>query len=118
MIGADTGVFLAGRHFGKPRDLTVAREMLGGLADVRVYDVRLARIQAAISRADARMGRLLIAWARAGGGLGGWRRALRRNGVAEESLLKPPKLDGEVPWNRVRTSTSHMLRMIMNNIFG
>jgi len=94
------------------------KELLGGLADVRVYDVRLARIQAAISRADARMGRLLIAWARAGGGLGGWRRALRRNGVAEESLLKPPKLDGEVPWNRVRTGTSHMLRMVMERYLG
>lgn len=32
VIGADTGVFLAGRHFGKPRDLAEAREMLSALA--------------------------------------------------------------------------------------
>jgi len=39
VIGADTGVFLGGRHFGKPRDLAEAREMLAALSGKwhRVY---------------------------------------------------------------------------------
>lgn len=32
VIGADTGVFLGGRHFGKPRDLAQAREFLLALS--------------------------------------------------------------------------------------
>ncbi len=50
-------------------------------AQVFTYDVRLAEIQAVLSRGDSRLAPLIIEWARRGGGIGAWRAAQRATGI-------------------------------------
>lgn len=91
------------------RKIRVLKRGLGGIAEVREYDPGWARAQAALARSGASAHRLLIAWARAGGGIGGWRRALKTLGVKEDDLVGPLDPEREPPWSIVRTGTSHVL---------
>ncbi len=92
------------------RRIELIKRMLGGIADVRVYDPRWATIQAVISRGDRELHKLLLAWARAGGGLGGWRRALKLSQIDPRKYLSPIPLDAELPWSRIRLLASKGLR--------
>jgi len=82
------------------RRIEFLKRKLGGLADVRAYDPRLAWVQTILSRGGAELGVLLQLWALKGGGLGGFRAALR------EANLNPERytnyLDGELPWSFVK----------------
>jgi radical SAM superfamily enzyme YgiQ (UPF0313 family) len=70
---------------------------LKGLADIRVYDPRLAYIQAIISRGDQELSHLILEWALAGGGLGGWRKAMKMTSLDVTRYLEPSFRDP--PWH-------------------
>ncbi|UNQ72503.1 B12-binding domain-containing radical SAM protein [Infirmifilum sp. NZ] len=82
------------------RRIQYLRRRLAGLADVRAYDPRLALIQTVISRGDAHVGKALAEWARIGGGLGSWRKAVAGAGLDLRKYLgeqQPPH-----PWDFIR----------------
>ena len=84
------------------KKIAILRKELGGVAELRVHDPRSSRIQAVLARGGREMGRIIALWAEAGGGIGGWRRALRRAGVREEDYLGPIEVGAELPWSKVR----------------
>ncbi|QOJ78213.1 radical SAM protein [Infirmifilum lucidum] len=73
---------------------------LAGIADIRVYDPRLALVQTVISRGDPHVGRTLAEWASLGGGLGSWRRAVVNTGLNLERYTG--KLEQPHPWDFIR----------------
>lgn len=83
------------------RRIEIIRRELRGLADVREYDPRLAYIQTIIARGDSMLSQVLLYWALKGGGLGGWRKALRVTGVDVQRYLAPSP-EEEPPWGFIR----------------
>jgi len=81
--------------------MLIIKRGLGGIAEVRIYDPRWARIQAVIARGGSELGAVLEVWAEAGGGVGGWRRAVRLTGLDVESYLGPLQPD-KLPWSFIR----------------
>ncbi len=81
------------------RRIRLMKKKLGGLAEVRPYDPRWARIQTVLSRGGNELFELLLLWGRSGGGLGGWRRALRGSGMDVEKYLG--RLEGDLPWSHI-----------------
>ncbi len=82
------------------RRIQYLKKRLAGIADVRIYDPRLALIQTVISRGDSHVGRTLAEWASLGGRLGSWRKAVINTGLNLEKYagkLKPPH-----PWDFIR----------------
>jgi radical SAM superfamily enzyme YgiQ (UPF0313 family) len=79
------------------RRINLLRKKLRGLADIRIYDPRLAQIQTIISRGDIDLSRTLIEWALNGGGLGGWRKAVRLTRLDVNRYLEPVYKDP--PWS-------------------
>lgn len=74
---------------------------LGRLVDTRPLYVNWAWIQASISLADESIGKLLIEWALEGGGLGGWRRALRRTGFSTKYVFTGWRYGEKLPWDNI-----------------
>ena len=102
--------------FGMEESARVARKLrllereLGGLAEVRPYKPAWARVQCALSRGGKEMTRVLLEWAAAGGGLGGWRRAVRAANLDVKKYVAPLDPDSEYPWSKVELPASRGLR--------
>ncbi len=69
--------------------------------EVEYYDPRLAQLQTVLSRGGPELGRVIASWALGGGGLGAWRRALRRHGMSVEKYVGGLAVEGELPWEKV-----------------
>ncbi|HDJ97119.1 MAG TPA: hypothetical protein ENG54_01480 [Thermofilum sp.] len=69
------------------RKIQLIKRRLAGKAEVREYDPRWARIQAIISRGGKELAETLLAWAKAGAGLGGWRKAVKQTGLQEKKYI-------------------------------
>ncbi|RLF04080.1 MAG: hypothetical protein DRK00_07525 [Thermoprotei archaeon] len=82
---------------------------LGGLAGVRPYKPSWAYVQCMLARGGRELTGLLLNWASAGGGLGGWRRALKAVGLDFRRYVGPLSLDAELPWSRVVLPASSRL---------
>lgn len=63
------------------------------------YDPRWAVAQVALARGDRSMSRLILAWASANPGLGGFRRAVRESGVRIERYTSEWPEDYDPPWH-------------------
>ncbi len=81
------------------RRIHYLKRRVSGVAEIRPYDPRWAQIQTVISRGGAELGKLLLRWALEGGGLGGWRKAVKESGINIERYLG--RIDGEVPWRQI-----------------
>ncbi len=69
---------------------------------LEMLDPRSARVQAALSIGDRRLGKVMLR-AASYGGLGGWRRAEKEAGIAFLSLGSDPSRDcGALPWSFIR----------------
>lgn len=93
------GEAFVGIHEAKKR-ISFLRKRLGGKADVRVYDPRLAAVQTVIARGDALVGKALAEWAALGGRLGSWRRAMASIGLDVERYLG--RIEPPYPWSFIR----------------
>ena len=82
---------------------------LGGLAGVRPYKPAWAYVQCMLARGGRELTGLLLNWASAGGGLGGWRRALKASRLDFRRYVGPLSLDAELPWSRVVLPASSRL---------
>ncbi|RJX15999.1 radical SAM protein [Candidatus Bathyarchaeota archaeon] len=60
-----------------------------------------AQIQAALSIGDEKLGKIIFKVVLYGGGLGGWRKALKEEGLTFEKLLNPPKPEEKPSWNAI-----------------
>jgi len=76
-------------------------------ADFRDYDIRWAVMQAAISLADKNISKTLLETALQGGGLSGWRRALRSTGFNIEYVFSGYDPDEELPWSKILIDEGH-----------
>ncbi|WFO76336.1 radical SAM protein [Desulfurococcaceae archaeon MEX13E-LK6-19] len=81
--------------------ISYTRNELRGLVDTRPLYVNWAWIQASIALADESIGRILVEWAIEGGGLGGWRRVLRRTGYSTKYVFTGRKYGETLPWDKV-----------------
>jgi len=63
------------------------------------YDPRWAVAQVALARGGREVSRLILAWAEAGEGLGGFRRAVRESGVDVDRLVAEWPEDYDPPWH-------------------
>lgn len=71
------------------------------LVDTRPLHANWAWIQASIALGDEHIGRILVEWALEGGGLGGWRRVLRRRGFSTKYVFEGRKYGEPLPWDKV-----------------
>lgn len=92
------------------RKLRLLKQELGGLADVRPYKPAWARVQCVLSRGGRELTKVLLEWAAAGGGLGGWRRAIRAASFEAEKYAAPLDPEGEYPWSKVELPASKGLK--------
>lgn len=83
------------------RKLRLLKRELGGLAEVRPYKPAWASVQCVLSRGGRELTKLLLVWAAAGGGLGGWRRAVKSSGLDVGRYTAPLEPGGEHPWSKV-----------------
>ena len=69
--------------------------------DFRDYDIRWAVMQAAISLGGKDISKTLLETALLGGGLSGWRRALKNTGLDIKYVFNGYDLEDELPWSRI-----------------
>lgn len=81
------------------RKIRYIKTALSGLADVRYYDPRWAYVQTFLARGDNTLSNFIIKWAMYGGGLGGFRKAMKEE-KPRRDFTKP--LSDELPWDKVR----------------
>jgi len=93
------------------RKLRLLKQELGGLADVRPYRPAWARVQCALSRGGRELTRVLLEWAAAGGGLGGWRRAIRAANFDVRRYTAPLDPGSDYPWSKVELPASKGLKV-------
>ncbi len=78
--------------------------------EVENLDLKWARIQAALSLGDRRLGDVLESAAMFNGGLGDWRRAFKLHGLKiEDYVNKPRSIDDGLPWNFIKVADSNLL---------
>ncbi|MEZ0393512.1 MAG: radical SAM protein [Desulfurococcaceae archaeon] len=82
-------------------ELSFYVEELGGLVESRPLDIRWAVVQAALAMADRDLTDAIVLWAGAGGGLGGWRRALREASLDISYVFRGHDAGRELPWEKV-----------------
>ncbi len=84
--------------------LKIYRDILRGLVETRPYDVDLAVIQAQIALAPKPLGKFLTLWAMHGGGLAGWRRAMREfsGEFTLDYVFSGYPFEKELPWSFIR----------------
>ncbi len=84
--------------------LRIYKSNLRGLIEARVYDIDLGIIQAYLALAPRPLGRLFMLWAQHGGGLSGWRRAVRDLGgeFNLDYVFKGYSSEKDLPWGFIR----------------
>ncbi len=83
---------------------------LKGVAEVKPYKPLWAYIQCVLGRAGREATKLLLRWASSGGGLGGWRRAVRETGFNVSTYIEPLNIDREKTWDVVEIPASRDLK--------
>lgn len=91
------------------KKLRLLKRELGGLAEVRPYKPAWASVQCVLSRGGRELTKVLLEWAAAGGGLGGWRRAVKRSQLDIERYTAPLEPGSEYPWSKVALPFSERL---------
>ncbi len=83
-------------------------------------DPRVARLQAILSLGGPELGPAIELAARYGGGLGGWRRAVKELGLDVERYLRPRKPGAPLPWEAldVGVKPSWLLREYQKALLG
>ena len=84
------------------RRIAIIKKGLSGIAEVRAYDPRWAKVQAILSRGGRELARTLEVWALVGGGLGGWRRAVRETKIRENIYLASYDWRDPLPWDFIK----------------
>lgn len=89
-----------------PRDrlsgiLRTYKNELRGLVEARAYDIDWAIVQSQLALSTRPLGQFIEAWARFGGSLAGWRRAVREMGVNYKYVFTGYSTESELPWNSV-----------------
>ncbi len=74
---------------------------LKGLVDTRPLHINWAWIQASIALADKDIAKTLVVWAREGGDLGAWRRALKITSYKTDYVFKGLNYGNPLPWSNV-----------------
>ncbi len=74
---------------------------LSGITDTRPYYANWAWVQASIALGDRSMGKILIEWAVEGGGLGGWRRTIKRNNYSTKYVFTGRSYGEKLPWDKI-----------------
>jgi len=84
--------------------LRVYRGALRGFVETRPYDVDLAVIQAQVALAPKPLGKFLALWAKHGGGLAGWRRAVKElsGEFTLDYVFSGYQFEKELPWSFIR----------------
>ncbi|RLE69984.1 MAG: hypothetical protein DRJ37_07205 [Thermoprotei archaeon] len=85
------------------KKINLLKRELGGFAEIRSHDPRWSHIQAILSRGNRLLSKLLILWAKYGGGLGGWRKAIKDLNLDIRKYLTPTP-DFTMPWKKIRLS--------------
>jgi len=82
------------------------RKLLSGDRRIKIggLDPRRAQIQALLSLGGPELGPVIEEASRLGGGLGAWRKAIRKHGISLEKYLGPKPLDSEFPWDIIGVS--------------
>lgn len=78
--------------------LRVYKEELKGLVDARTYDIDWAIIQAQLALSPRPLGDLILRWAEYGGGLQGWRRAVKELGLNYNYVHTGYSEYSDMPW--------------------
>jgi radical SAM superfamily enzyme YgiQ (UPF0313 family) len=84
--------------------LRVYRSRLRGVVEARPYDIDLAIVQAQLALAARPMGKLILLWATHGGGLSGWRRAMRElsGEFTVDYVFTGYRYEEELPWSFIK----------------
>lgn len=69
---------------------------------IDTYDPRYAQIQALLSLGDRKIGEAIDLVARWSGGLGSWRRALKKCGIRIEEYIGEKPRDKPMPWDKIK----------------
>lgn len=86
------------------RKIDFLKSKLGGIAEVRSHDPRWSHIQTILSRGDREIGKILMLWAKYGGGLGGWRKAVRNLNIDIRKYLVPSSTTS-MPWKKIKLAS-------------
>ncbi|MCD6489034.1 MAG: radical SAM protein [Desulfurococcales archaeon] len=78
------------------------RNELGRAVDTRPLYVNWAWVQASIALADKSIAPVLISWARYGGDLGGWRKALAEHNYSTKYVFTGWSYGSTLPWDKIR----------------
>jgi len=78
--------------------LKLYKSSLKGAVEARVYDIDWAVVQAQLSLSPSPLGRLIYRWSLYGGGLGGWRRAVREEGLNYRYVFEGYRREEPLPW--------------------
>ncbi len=81
--------------------LSLMRRELRGLTDTRPLYANWAWIQASISLADKRIGKVLVEWSLEGADLGSWRRVIKRTGFNTRYVFDGYSFDTPLPWDDI-----------------
>lgn len=89
-------------------DLVRAREILRyikrelpGYVDTKLYEINYAWVQSAISLSDQSISDVLIQWGLEGGGLGSWRRVLKKTGFSTKYVFEGYRFGEKLPWSNI-----------------
>ncbi len=79
----------------------ISRPLKKAGVQVSGYDVKWARAEVLLARGGRELSRVIVSWARRGGGLGSLRAALRDEGVDESKYISEWPEDLDPPWHDV-----------------
>jgi len=84
--------------------LRLYKSSLRGLVEARLYDIDLGIVQAQIALSPRPIGELVSLWAMHGGGLSGWRRAMREfsGRFSLDYVFSGYQFEKELPWGFIR----------------
>ncbi len=81
--------------------ISYAKRELNGLVDTRPLYVNWAWVQACIALGDSSLSKIIVEWAIEDGGLGGWRRVLKKNNYSTEYVFRGREYGRELPWSNI-----------------
>jgi radical SAM superfamily enzyme YgiQ (UPF0313 family) len=81
------------------RQLEFYRRELKGLVEARIYDIDWGIVQAQLALSPKPLGRFIYTWALHGGGLSGWRRAIRETSLDYSYVFTGYDPSEKTPWS-------------------